>query len=105
MTRWPMACIRCVLPETDAAVQEERVVGARRGAGDRLRGGVGEPVGVADDELFESITDVEVGGSEVFERASPRRGRRPERRAVAGLGDGETQLELVPKSSLKTPII
>ena len=41
------------LAEAHAAVEEERVVGAGGGLGDRARGGVGELVGGADDEGVE----------------------------------------------------
>ena len=57
------------LAQTDAAVQKERIVGVRRGPGDGLRGGVGEPVGVADDELFKSIASIKVGDTELFKRS------------------------------------
>ena len=47
------------LAETDAAVDEQRVVGARRGFGDGPAGGVGELVGRADDEGVEGVARVE----------------------------------------------
>ena len=43
------------LAETDPAVDEERVVGLRRQLGHRLAGGLGELVGVADDEGVEGV--------------------------------------------------
>jgi len=43
------------LAETDPAVDEERVVGLRRQLRHRLAGGLGELVGVADDEGFKGI--------------------------------------------------
>ena len=66
------------LAQTDAAVQEQRIIGVGRGAGDRLRGGVREPVGVADHELFKGVPDIKIGASEVLER--------PRRRPPSGRG-------------------
>ena len=43
------------LAEAHAAVQEERVVGVAGALGDREGGGVGEPVGRADDEVGERV--------------------------------------------------
>ena len=52
------------LAEPGRAADEQRVVGERRHLGDRQRGAVGEPVGVADHELVEREARVEgdVGG-------------------------------------------
>ena len=47
------------LAEPGRAADEQRVVGERRHLGDRERGAVGEPVGVADDELVEREARVE----------------------------------------------
>ena len=81
------------LAQTHAAVEEKRVVGACRGAGDRLRGGVREPVGVADDELLKRIANVEIGAAQILGR--PRgRGHLHGGRRLARLGDRELQLEL-----------
>ena len=51
------------LAEAGRAVEEERVVGLAGQLGDRERGGVGEAVGVADDELVEGELRVELGRS------------------------------------------
>ena len=51
--RWPIACIRCVFPETHPAVDEERVVSLAGRLRHRQAGGVGELVVRADDERFE----------------------------------------------------
>ena len=48
------------LAEAHAAVQEERVVGMAGPLGDRQAGGVGEPVGRADDEVRERVARVDV---------------------------------------------
>ena len=51
------------LAEADAAVDEEGVIDARAGFGDGLGGGMGEAVGLADDEIVEGVVAVEgVGG-------------------------------------------
>ncbi len=49
------------LPEAGLPVDEERVVGLGRHLGDGERGGVPEPVAVADDELVERVARVEAG--------------------------------------------
>ena len=92
------------LPETDAAVEEERVVGVRRCAGDGLRRGVREAVGVADDKLFKSITRIKVGGTELFKRTQFPLGA-PVRVASTGSATESRSSTLVPKSSLRTPLI
>ena len=50
------------LAEADTAVDEERVVGLRRQLGDRLAGGLGELVGVADHEGLEGVAGREAVG-------------------------------------------
>src|SRR5579863_1870152 len=64
----------------------------RGGAGYGLRSRVGEPVGVADDELFESITSVKVCGAELL-KLTLRRNHRSAR--IFGLfRDREPQLDV-----------
>ena len=48
------------LAHTDAAVQEERVVGLRRTFRDRLAGGVRELVAAADDEGVEGVARIQL---------------------------------------------
>ena len=48
------------LPKAGVTVDEERVVGLGRHLGDGQRGGVCQPVAVADDELLERVFRVEV---------------------------------------------
>ena len=62
------------LAEPRLAVDEERVVGLGRHLGDGERGGVPEPVAVADDELVEGVARVEAGGRLLLD--GPRRPRR-----------------------------
>ena len=52
-------------------MEEERVVGLARGLGDGQRGGVGEAVAVADDELVERVARVEVLAGRAVESAVP----------------------------------
>ena len=54
------------LAETDAAIDEERVVLAGRNLGDRARGGVRELVRRADDEGVEGVLGEEVGRGAVL---------------------------------------
>ena len=49
------------LPEPGRAVEEERVVGLSRHLSRGQRGGVGEAVALADDELLEAVLGVEAG--------------------------------------------
>ncbi len=42
--KWPMACIRCVFAQTDAAVEEQRVIRHARLFGDGQRGGMRKPI-------------------------------------------------------------
>ncbi len=94
------------LSQADAAVEKERIVGVRRGAGDGLRRGVGEPVGVADDKLFKSITCIKVGDTETLQAVALQRRPPPLRPASVGSATESRKLDAgVPKSSLKTPII
>ena len=79
------------MPEADAAVEEERVVGVRRRARDGLRRGVREAIGIADDKLFESITRIKVGGTELFKRTSSRWGYGASR--FDRIRDGESQFD------------
>src|SRR6516225_6082976 len=57
------------LPQADAAVEEERIVGMGGRAGHGLCSRVREAVGVADDKLFKSITCIKIRVAEVFKRA------------------------------------
>ena len=50
------------LAETDAAVDEQRVVGARRRFGDGAAGGVRELIRRSDDEGVEGVAGIEPGG-------------------------------------------
>ena len=61
------------LAQSGRAVDEERVVGAGRGLGDRERGGVGEAVRRADDEVLERVAGVQRGPAR---RGGIGRGRR-----------------------------
>ena len=74
------------LAEPGRAADEQRVVGERRHLGDRERGAVGEPVGVADHELVEREARVEgdVG------RRSTASGRRRRRLGCATGSSGPT---------------
>ena len=65
------------LAEAGRAVEEERVVGLAGQLGDGERGGVGEAVGVADDELVERELRVELG-------LGARRRRAPARASARG---------------------
>ena len=56
------------LAESDAAVDEERVVGLRGDLGDGAGGGVGELVRGADDEALEGVLGVEVARSRARQR-------------------------------------
>ena len=77
------------LAEPGRAADEQRVVGERRHLGDRERGAVGEPVGVADHELVEREARVE---GDVGRR--PARAQAP---AAAGTGSsGPTSRTAVP---------
>jgi hypothetical protein len=71
------------LAETDAAVDEEGVVGGGRELGHGETGRLGELVGGADDEGLERVTPIEVGGR----RGGGGRGGRGGRRG--GAVDGE----------------
>ena len=62
------------LAEADAAVEEERVVGARGRFRDRARGGVRELVRGADDEVLEG--EARVAGARAARTRRARRGRR-----------------------------
>ena len=59
--KWPMAFMRWVLPRPGPAVDVERVVGLGRVLGHGQRGGVGELVAGADDEVLEGVVRIEVG--------------------------------------------
>ena len=74
------------LAEADAAVDEERVVGLRRQLGDGLAGGLGELVGVADDEGVEGVARGETGrtGPRASSRAGAGRGGRARRSISIG---------------------
>ena len=60
-TYCPTACMRCVLPEPHAAVDEQRVVRTRRRLGDRAARGVRELIRGADDERVEGVAGVQPG--------------------------------------------
>ena len=78
------------LAQPHAAVQEQRVVRHRRRLGDRLRGGVREPVRVADDEIVERVARVQVADAQVVGGGGLRRRRdrgRRRLRLVAGIDD------------------
>ncbi len=79
------------LSQTDAAVQEKRIIRMRGSAGHGLRRGVSEAVENADDELFESITSIKVRGTELLKRTRGSAGSRS--RILVRLGNGEPQLD------------
>ena len=57
------------LAEAGVAVDEQRVVGETGSFGDRQRGGMGEPVGRADDERVERVLGVQRVAGALAERA------------------------------------
>ena len=57
------------LAHADAAIEEERIVGARRALGDGQRSGAGKLVAVADDEVVEGVARVELRGGGPVEAA------------------------------------
>ncbi len=61
------------LAQTDAAVEKERIVGHGRRLGHRLRGGVGEPVRISDDEIVEGVARVEVADAQLVGERRPAR--------------------------------
>ena len=98
------------LAQTDAAVQEQRVVGVPRPLRDRQRGGMGEAIGRADDEVGERVARVEVGRAALapdgWARADcgvasdagptgPAASRLDRRRGLAGGVDDELDLDAV----------
>ena len=60
----PMYMEEMCFPQTDSAVDEERIVGARGQLGHRLASGLGELIGVADHEGIEGVADGEAGGGD-----------------------------------------
>ena len=58
------------LAEPGRRVEEQRVVGLAGDLGDGQRGGVGQAVALADDELLEAVAGVELGGLAVGSGAS-----------------------------------
>ena len=85
------------LAEPGRAADEERVVGEAGHLGDGERGGVGEPVGVADHELVEREARVELAargarcGARAARRAAPRSRARRARRARPGRARASAQ--------------
>ena len=63
------------LAHADAAIEEERIVGARGPLGDGQRGGAGKLVAVADDEGVEGVARVELRGGGPVEARLLRRAR------------------------------
>ena len=92
------------LAEARRGVQEQRVVGLPGKLGDRQRGGVGEAVAVADDELVEAVARVERAGGEV--EALGLRGRARSGGSVGAVA-GELELDVGaerdPRAALEDP--
>ena len=86
------------LAQPGVAVDQERVVGLARRLGDRDRGGVGEPVGRADDEALEDVLGVEPGlaGAGAGRRLVERRGWRGDMEICRHIDmmDSSTQVEV-----------
>ena len=64
------------MPRPGRAADEQRVVREAGHLGDGERGGVGEPVGVADDELLERVARVEAPAARGVAGVAPGRARR-----------------------------